>query len=423
MLAGLLLPIAMGAVMTTKQYEVGPLPDKPSAFPTPFKKGEPQRQFKIRGTKGWAWTPEQYLAEIPYLAKFKMNFLMNCYLSMFSDIDHWQNNWWEPIPEAKKRAYEKVVRECQKRKIDFCFAIHPQLCSSRPLDFASEKDFQDLWQHYSWMQGLGVHWFSVTLDDIPVGAAGINFSAEGHARLVNRLLKKLREKDPKAQMVFCPTWYWGDGTNPEHRPYLEGLAKALDPDVYLFWTGNEVYSLRTTRQAAESYRGIVKHRLILWDNYPVNDGNPALHLGPVIRRDADLCECIEGYMGNPMRSESQLNRVPLATCADYAFNPFAYDEQRSIRQAIVLLGKNAAERSLLKDLVELYPGSLYVGYAGSAYVCPVEDFKEAPDAEAKKRILGRLESVLARLKELFPEAYGAEKKTIEGHVGLLRKGG
>ena len=47
----------------------------------------------------------------------------------------------------------------------------------------------------------------------------------------------------------------------------------------MFWTGDTF--TRITRAAAESYKKRVKHRLFLWDNYPVNDGQQTLHLGPV----------------------------------------------------------------------------------------------------------------------------------------------
>jgi len=99
-------------------------------------------------------------------------------------------------------------------------------------------------------------------------------------------------------------------------------------------TGDAVVG-RISRKAADTFRGIVKHRLFLWDNYPVNDANPTMHLGPVIDRDADLCDVIDGYMSNPMRLQNEANRIPLATCADYAYNPAAYDPLRSIGQAIV----------------------------------------------------------------------------------------
>jgi len=62
------------------------LPAEKREFPEPLLAGT-EPGFAIRGTKGWAWTPEQYLAEIPFIARVKLNFLMNCYISMF-DIEH-----------------------------------------------------------------------------------------------------------------------------------------------------------------------------------------------------------------------------------------------------------------------------------------------------------------------------------------------
>jgi len=94
-----------------------------------------------------------------------MNFLMNCYLSLWESAPgvhpyKWINKWWQPLPAAKKRAYEEVVRSCQKHGIQFCFCMNPNLGSKR-FAGASPKDLDDLWQHYAWMQSLGVKWFSV----------------------------------------------------------------------------------------------------------------------------------------------------------------------------------------------------------------------------------------------------------------------
>ena len=44
---------------------------------------------------------QQYLEEIPVLAKYKMNFLMNCYLSMFDDRTG-KNEWWLPLPDGEE---------------------------------------------------------------------------------------------------------------------------------------------------------------------------------------------------------------------------------------------------------------------------------------------------------------------------------
>ena len=160
------------------------LPAAPREFPEPLAKGRREPGFALRGTKGWGWTADQYLAEIPVLAKFRMNFLMNCYLSMFTDPERLINRWWEPIPAAKKTAYEKVVRACRDKGIIFCFAIHPQLFSEKPLRYGNEEDFRALWQHFAWMQGLGVHWFSLSYDDINVEGQDRARLAEAQGRPV-----------------------------------------------------------------------------------------------------------------------------------------------------------------------------------------------------------------------------------------------
>ena len=46
-----------------------------------------EKGFELRGTKGYDWTPEQCLEEIPVLKEFGMNFFAPCYLSFFEKHD------------------------------------------------------------------------------------------------------------------------------------------------------------------------------------------------------------------------------------------------------------------------------------------------------------------------------------------------
>ena len=378
--------------------------------------------FKIRGTKGWAWTPEQYLAEIPFIAEIKMNFLMNCYISMF-DIEHhkkWYdgeaNRWWEEFPATKKAAYEKVVRSAQEHGLQFCFSMNPNLFSKRMVNDQSRENVDLLFKHYQWMQGLGVKWFNLALDD---AVGGINAATQ--AKVANDLFHRLRMADPEAQFIFCPTYYWGDGTLPKQKPYLEELARSLDKDIYVFWTGERVVG-RVTCKAAETFRGIVGHRVILWDNYPVNDGQATMHLGPLVDRDADLCEVLDGYMSNPMREQNEMNRIPLATCADYSYNPRAYDPMRSIAQAILLQADEPGEREVLRDLVETYPGMLLDSAAhGRTGFNPVRFQMESILAVPQSRpaalaYLAYLKELSNRLGKSFPERYGPGKATLGADI-------
>jgi hypothetical protein len=402
------------------------LPTAPREFPEPLPPGQ-QPGFKIRGMKGWAWTPEQYLAEIPFLAQYKMNFLMNCYLSMF-DIEHHQNwhdgkanRWWENLPPEKKAAYEKVVHSAQAHGLQFCFSMNPNLFSTRQVNDDSSESVDLLFKHYAWMQSLGVKWFNLSIDD---ATKGINATTQ--SRVCNDIFHRLRAKDPEAQMIFCPTYYWGDGTLPKQRPYLEDLARELDPEIYLFWTGDAVVG-KVSRRAADTFRGIVKHKVILWDNYPVNDAHATMHLGPVTDRDPDLCEVLDGYMGNAMHEQNEIGRIPISTCADYAYNPHAYDPLRSIGQAIWLQADEPAQQEVLRDLVETYPGMLWV--TSSRYSTgfnPVRTqiqkiLAEPQSRSAAEAYLASLDQLAARLQAEFPNRYAPEKATLTADIAYARK--
>lgn len=402
------------------------LPAEKREFPEPLAAGEPPG-FKIRGTKGWAWTPEQYLAEIPFLSKVKMNFLMNCYISMF-DIEHHEkwydgdaNRWWEDLPSEKKAAYEKVVKSAQEHGLQFCFSMNPNLCSRRQVNDDSPASVDLLFKHYAWMQSLGVKWFNLAIDD---ATNGINATTQ--AKVCNDIFHRLRAKDADAQMIFCPTYYWGDGTLPKQQPYLEELARELDPDVYVFWTGDAVVG-KVTRKAADTFCGIVKHRVILWDNYPVNDGHPTMHLGPVTDRDPDICEKLNGYMSNPMCKQNEINRIPLATCADYAYNPRAYDPVRSIGQAILLQTDQPSQQEALRDLVESYPGMLLVGGSGNStgfnpVRTKVKQILDLPQSRlAALAYFASLQNLATRFQNKFPDIYAQEKKILADDIAFAKQ--
>ena len=400
--------LGRGHIEITLPTELRPLPE-------PLPEGRSEPGFKIRGPRGWAWTPEQYLAEIPIIAKYKMNFLFLCYLSMF-DSPKGDNRWWAPLPPAKREGYERVVRSCQEHGINFCFAMNPNRASSRPLKYDSEQDANDLYAHFAWMQGLGVKWFSLCLDDISTG-----IDASGQARLVTEFLRRLRAKDPEAQMVFCPTIYWGGGGSP----YLKTMAWELPEDVYVFWTGPQVFSGTVDTFAAKSYRACIKRRLIYWDNYPVNDGTLILSLGPVMERAPDLCEVVDGYVTNPLYPQTEINRIPLLTCADYAYNPWAYDPMRSIGQAILHLAETPEQRQVLKELVEMYPGWQVLArrqiHCSSPLITrffnALEEEEGLPEAV---EIMEQVRDVERRLETHFPGRYQATVKTVEYHLALMK---
>jgi hypothetical protein len=384
---------------------------------------EDQPHFQYRGMKGWSWTPEQYLEEIPTMHRLKLNFLMNCYGSMFTSApgEPPKNEWWKPMTAARKAAYKKVIEACRQNDITFCFAMHPQISSPRPLNLESSEDFEQFFAHYAWAQSEGVHWFSVSLDDVSWGPGGPKAGGSEHAKFANAVFARLRQTDPAAQMIFCPGPYWGDGKDPKVRPYLEALKHQLNQDIYVFWTGDDVVTPKITRAAAESYKKAVGHRLFLWDNYPVNDAHPTMHLGPVFGRDPSLCELIDGYISNPMTTQNEINRLPLATCADYALNPQSYNPERSENQAITNLAATVPQQDALRALVALYPGFLVTG--GGTGNNPVRDKFNALASQGNTAAIAgyikNVNDVATRFAQAFPDRFLDARRTVLADVAWM----
>ncbi|MDP9336828.1 MAG: protein O-GlcNAcase, partial [Actinomycetota bacterium] len=89
---------------------------------------------------------------------------------------------------------------------------------------------------------------------------------------------------------------------PGLAPRQAALVAGMPPDVDVMWTGP---TLCSPELRADDARGWTKafgdRRVIVWDNYPVNDALMAasLHLGPYVGRDADLADVVGGEIDGP----------------------------------------------------------------------------------------------------------------------------
>ena len=113
----------------------------------------------------------------------------------------------------------------------------------------------------------------------------------------------------------------------------------------------------------------------------------------------------------------------MLTCADYAYNPRAYDPARSIGQSIVHLARTKQQRSVLKDVVEAYPGML-LHNKGTAFN-PVRErateLAKQPRGESpRKHYIARAELLLKRFRSAFPDQFQDCAKTLADDVAWLQ---
>ena len=294
----------------------------------------------IEGRYGQPWSQAERLDLIRFCGREGFD----VWIHGPKDDPYHRARWREPYPDEEIERLGGLVREAEQVGVEFVYAIAPGL----DICYSKDAELETLIEKCRQLQSVGVRSFQLLWDDIdhtlhcpedearyadaerPSGAAQCDFS--------NRFREAFRQPGP---LVVCPMGYAGTGDSP----YRRSFSPDLHPDIVVYWTGPEVVSLGITREALNTavlrFRG---HEILLWDNYPVNDWDPELlYLGPLLGRDPRLAEghCA-GLIANPM-VQAVPSKLPLATMADWAGDPAAYDPIRSYERALGDYGRETLD--------------------------------------------------------------------------------
>jgi hyaluronoglucosaminidase len=298
-----------------------------------------QRRGIVEGFFGPPWSMVQRKAMFAFGAER----CMNTYLYAPKDDPYHRERWQAPYPPRRWRALLQLIGAARARNIDFVYGFHP----GRGLCFSAQQPVNILLKKAQPFHAAGVRTFAVLFDDIPsrlehpVDRKLFNNSL-AHAE--GMWLEKILERQPSSwkdvEWWLCPSYYTPDpllarAFGDFEPDFLEKLAERLPAQVACLWTGPAVVPKKITLAHVRTIARRIRHRLILWDNYPVNDLSMSdeLHIGPLTGRDPRLAQALHGYLNNPLLQE-ELSFLPLSTCFDYAANPQSYEAEESWRGAI-----------------------------------------------------------------------------------------
>lgn len=301
------------------------------------------QNFSRRGVVEGFFGPPWSMPERRFLFAFGACRGLNTYLYAPKDDPYHRLRWRDPYPKTQWRELLALIAAAQRNGIDFVYGFHPgeRLC------FSERKPVQILIEKAQRFYDTGVRTFAVLFDDIPsrlvYGRDRCAFGAS-LARAEGSWLGAIHQRQPRCwkdvEWWICPSYYSEDPLLEKvfgrfEPNFLEKLAEELPADIACLWTGPAVVSGKITAEHARQIARRLNHRVLLWDNYPVNDLSMAseLHIGPLTGRDRRLPEIVYGYLNNPMLQPT-LSLVPLATCFDYAAKPCSYDPEESWRRAI-----------------------------------------------------------------------------------------
>ncbi len=282
----------------------------------------------IEGFYGPPWTE----AARRTLIQFAGSQGFNTYLYGPKDDPGFRRQWREPFSEVALQYWRSLMDEARPWGIEMGFALSPGL----DLRMGDIDDQQALLAKFLGWHHLGVRCFALLWDDIPIAVGPEDRDGQyrvgvAQAEVTNAVYARLQDLGDPLTFWFCPTEYWGISDSP----YRMALKETLDSEIAIFWTGPNICSLSISSEMVARFAEEVGHRVVIWDNYPVNDAEMTqeLHLGPLDRRDPALSEVVEGYFTNPM-DRVEASCLPLRTVAQYLADPYGYEVEAAWNRAL-----------------------------------------------------------------------------------------
>ncbi len=288
----------------------------------------------VEGFYGKPWTNAQRLNMINFMAKTGFNF----YLYGPKHDKYHRSRWRIPYPKAKIKHLEKVINKCKKNNIAFCFAISPGIS----ITYSSATDFALLMKKYNSLYDKGVRFFALFLDDIPArlikkqDKKRFKQLEHAHTYIANKVFRELKRINPQNNLLFVPTHYHGF----KNGKYLRCIGRNLNTKIPVCWTGNKIVSPQITCTHLKNITRLLKRKIFLWDNYPVNDfKTSSIFLAPITERCKDIKKYTSIYCSNPM-NQPLSSRIPLFTIAEWLKSPYKYNAEKSWKKAIKNTVKN-----------------------------------------------------------------------------------
>lgn len=265
---------------------------------------EPYLSGIVEGFYGrqWSWSSRRLYAD--FLQQQQLNTYLYCPKGDQYLRKAWRENW----PAAAEAELRATARHFCDRKLNWGVGLSP---------YALYRDYglqekSELREKVARIDDLGGNLLAVLFDDMPGDCPDL---AKRQAEIITDVVAWTAAQ----HVLVCPTYYSYDpvleqyfGARPEH--YWQDLGGALPAEVGVFWTGNKVCSDTITCADISSITQQLGRAPLLWDNYPVNDGEKAadfLHLQPLPGRELMLGQQLTGHLCNPM-NQASLSRYPLS---------------------------------------------------------------------------------------------------------------
>tara|TARA_R110002110_G_scaffold14698_1_gene67620 strand:+ start:36147 stop:37208 length:1062 start_codon:yes stop_codon:yes gene_type:complete len=247
----------------------------------------------IEGFYGRPWSFQQRLAYARFLRHGGLNTYIYC-----PKADPWlRKRWFDDWPAAEWQQLVALAGHYRDSGVNFGMGLSPFALYQQygPGERAAlQAKVQRLLE-------LDIPLLAVLFDDMP---GDLECLAERQAQIINDIHSWIDGR----RLLVCPTYYSFDPVLETHfgampPDYWPRLGAALPDDVDVFWTGNAVCSQQISAEDVLPVNELLGRPVLLWDNYPVNDGavrSQYLYGEALSQRSPELAAITTGHLCNPM---------------------------------------------------------------------------------------------------------------------------
>jgi hyaluronoglucosaminidase len=298
----------------------------------------------LEGFYGKPWQEQDRLSILKVFSDLKFN------VYAYAPKDDQRTNllWKIPFTEQDKAFFTKIGAEAKRNRLRFCFEIRPVLF----LKFSQKEDFDAMIDKIRTLHDCNVDCIILAFDDADKMFYDEDMEVystyvEGLADFMNRLGTEVLRLFPDVMLAYGPRDYYLFA--PDINTDLAYMGQNLDKIWEVAWTGNEIVSKTITANDVEAFEAIVHRVPILADNFPVVEDprdSGIINLAPITGRAKEVPSLIKGFIMNPMPLPFS-SLLGLATGADFAWNPEAYNEETSLDTTAALFGDELGTRGLV----------------------------------------------------------------------------
>ena len=295
------------------------------------------RAFKSQAFEGEMWAMRDSQRMLRWAPQFKFNFFSPCYthLGDFKNPDQRYTEFmWDICNYAKNTGLLGIIQEVNVYYGNTIVISDPMEVGAVAELFRYQLDsgFPHIMLQYDDFAKL----HEKDKETFPTLAAA-------NVHLTNEIYKISSQEYPNLDLWVCPPVYFVP-RNDEEEAYLPEFAAGIHPQVKIIWTGYQVTTTNHTEENLEEFFNWINHRpVVYWDNtlkMPPGWSN-TFRCNPFLTdcEDIDssawrkLHEYINGrFVGNTY-GPSETYKIPLATMADFLWNPKDYQPESSFTRA------------------------------------------------------------------------------------------